>query len=186
MLGEIKCVFNIDLKRFSDSSGIRMSSGSEFQTTGPETRKLLSPKRRVLVRGTVGSHHTADRRWALAPTSRTGLQVRLRYVEPRPWRVLWTWTRTSLSTVQSCNHCTNAPDMIRLEQNRKQSNYRLDWQDKSSLIINWNDTVLWEPLKRVKLNWFYIIRHTPVEITESVGIYKLEASTNSMHVSNTK
>ena len=32
-----KCVFNIDLKRSSDSSGIRMSSGSEFQTTGPET-----------------------------------------------------------------------------------------------------------------------------------------------------
>ena len=30
-----------------------MSTGSEFQTTGPETRKLLGPKRRVLVRGTV-------------------------------------------------------------------------------------------------------------------------------------
>ena len=27
-----------------------MSSGSEFQTTTPETRKLLGPKRRVLVR----------------------------------------------------------------------------------------------------------------------------------------
>ena len=32
-----------------------MSSGSEFQTTGPKTRKLLGPKRRVLVRGTVRS-----------------------------------------------------------------------------------------------------------------------------------
>ena len=37
-----------------------MSSGSEFQTTGPETRKLLGPKRRVLVRGTVRSPRTAE------------------------------------------------------------------------------------------------------------------------------
>ena len=50
-----KCVFNIDLKRSGDSSGIQMSLGSEFQTTGPETRKLLGPKQRVLVRGTVRS-----------------------------------------------------------------------------------------------------------------------------------
>ena len=35
-----------------------MSSGSEFQTTGPETRKLLGPKRRVLVRGTVRSPYS--------------------------------------------------------------------------------------------------------------------------------
>ena len=38
-----------------------MSSFSEFQTTGPETRKLLGPKRRVLVRGTVRSPRIADR-----------------------------------------------------------------------------------------------------------------------------
>ena len=69
-----------------------MSSGSEFQTTGPETRKLLGPKPRVLVRGTVRSPRTAERRWALASTSRTGLQVRLRYVGPRPWTALRTKT----------------------------------------------------------------------------------------------
>ena len=68
----MKCVFNIDLKRSSDSSGIRMFSGSEFQTTGLETRKLLGPKQRVLVRDTDRSPRRADRRRALAPTSRTG------------------------------------------------------------------------------------------------------------------
>ena len=46
-----------------------MSSGSEFQTTGPE--------RWVLVRGTVWSPRWADLKWALVPTSRTGLQVQL-------------------------------------------------------------------------------------------------------------
>ena len=81
----------MDLKRSSDSSGARMSSGSEFQTTGPETRKLLGPKRRVLVRGTVRSPRIPDRRWALAPTSRTGLQVRLRYRQFRSSNVLGQW-----------------------------------------------------------------------------------------------
>ena len=86
-----KCVFNLDQKRSSDSCGFRMSSGSEFQTTGPETRKLLGPKLRVLARGTVRSPRIADRRWALAPTARTGMQVRvrLRYDGPRSWRALW-------------------------------------------------------------------------------------------------
>ena len=38
------------------------------------------------IRGPVRSPRRADRRWALAPTSRTGLHVQLRYVGPRPWR----------------------------------------------------------------------------------------------------
>ena len=92
MLGDINVFFNIDLKRSSDSFGIQMPSGSEFQTTGPETRKPLGPKRRVLVWGTVRSPRIADRRWALAPTSRTGLQVQLGYVEPRPGRSMLTKT----------------------------------------------------------------------------------------------
>ena len=70
-----------------------MSSGNEFYTTGPETRKILGPKRRVLVWGTVRSPlTTADRRRVLALTSQTGIQVQLRYVEPRPWRMLWMMT----------------------------------------------------------------------------------------------
>ena len=52
-----------------------MSSGSEFQTTSPVTRKLLGPRRWVLIRGTVWSPRTADRRSALALTTQTGLQV---------------------------------------------------------------------------------------------------------------
>ena len=80
--------FNADLKRSSDSSGDGMSSGREFQTTGPETRKLLGPKRRVLLRGTIRSPRRADRRWALAPTSRTELQLQLRYIGPWSWRAL--------------------------------------------------------------------------------------------------
>ena len=74
-----KCVSNIYLKHSSDS---QLFSSSEFQTTDPETRKLLCSKRRVLVRGTVRSPQIADCRRALAPTSRSGLQVRLRYVGP--------------------------------------------------------------------------------------------------------
>ena len=61
-----------------------MSSGREFYTTGPETRKLLGPKRRVLLRGVVKCLHAAERRWALAPISEMGMQDRLRYVGPRP------------------------------------------------------------------------------------------------------
>ena len=62
-----------------------MSSGREFHTTGPETRKLLGPKRRVLVRGVVRCLRAAERRLALAPISEMGMQDRLRYVGPRPW-----------------------------------------------------------------------------------------------------
>ena len=46
-------VFNPVLKCSYVSSGFVMSSGSKFHTAGPETRKLLGPKRRVLVRAVV-------------------------------------------------------------------------------------------------------------------------------------
>ena len=57
-----------------------MSSGSEFQTTGPETRKLLGLKRRVLVRGTVRSQMSSgvdlpDRIAGAAEVSRTSTKT---------------------------------------------------------------------------------------------------------------
>ena len=61
-----------------------MSSRREFHTAGPETRKLLDQKRRVLVRGVVRCPRAAERRWALVPISEMGMQDRLRYVGPRP------------------------------------------------------------------------------------------------------
>ena len=77
--------FHPVLKSSSDSSGFAMSSGREFHTAGPETRKLLGPKRRVLVRGVVRCPSVAERRWARAPITKMGMQDRLRYVGPRPW-----------------------------------------------------------------------------------------------------
>ena len=62
-----------------------MSSGRELHMTGPETRKLLAPKRRVLVRGVVRCLRAAERRWALASISEMGMQDWLRDVGPRPW-----------------------------------------------------------------------------------------------------
>ena len=44
--------------------------GQEFHAAGPETRKLLGPKQRVLVRGVVRCPRATERRWALAPISR--------------------------------------------------------------------------------------------------------------------
>ena len=41
-----------------------MSSGSEFHTTGPELQKFLGPKWRDLVRDTIRSPRTADRRFS--------------------------------------------------------------------------------------------------------------------------
>ena len=61
-----------------------MSSGRDFHTAGPETRKLLDPKRRVLVRGVVRCPRAAEQRWARASISEMGMQDRLRYVGPRP------------------------------------------------------------------------------------------------------
>ena len=62
-----------------------MSSGREFHTAGPDTRKLLGPKRRVLVRGVARCPRAAERRWARAPITEMGMQDRLRYIGPRPW-----------------------------------------------------------------------------------------------------
>ena len=62
-----------------------MSSNREFHTAGLETRKLLEPNRRVLVRGVVRCPYAAERRWALALISEIEMQDRLRYVGPRPW-----------------------------------------------------------------------------------------------------
>ena len=62
-----------------------MSSGREFHTAGPDTRKLLGPKRRVLIRGVARCPRAAERRWARAPITEMGMQDRLRYIGPRPW-----------------------------------------------------------------------------------------------------
>ena len=67
-----------------------MSSGSEFHTAGRETRKLLGPKRRVLIRGVARCPRAAERRWALAPIAEMGMQDRQRYVGQRPWSELQT------------------------------------------------------------------------------------------------
>ena len=62
-----------------------MSSGREFHTAGPDTRKLLGPKRRVLVRGVVRCPRAADKSWARTPITEMRMQDRLRYVGPGPW-----------------------------------------------------------------------------------------------------
>ena len=78
-------LLNPVLKCSSDSSGFAMSSGREFHTAGPETWKLLGPKRRVLVRGVVRCPRAAERRLTRAPITKMGMQDWLRYVGPRPW-----------------------------------------------------------------------------------------------------
>ena len=55
-----RCDFNLALNVAKVCSWVRISRGSEFQSFGPETQKLLGPIRTVRVRGTTRSPREAD------------------------------------------------------------------------------------------------------------------------------